>query len=591
MSLVRRAVDALSTRVIVGVVGCLTLAAPVSAQPCPGDCNGDGLVSLTEAVLAMRISLARGGAQLSDCPAADPGGDGVVSVGDAMRAGAAHDGGCGSAVTSAAGAVASGVGGSPSLEVSMESGAPGQVIEFSVTLHTAGEDIAGVEQEIHLDGLTPVLGCQVNPSINKSASAFALRPIGCTPGVTCNSLKALILSFTNVTPIADGSVLFRCQAQISGAAPGGIYLLDSRLEGAANPNGAEVILSGVDGSIVVAAAPTPTPTAVPVPASLILEKVRLKADTADRPGRDSGNISVRGVVNANDPFANFVEDIGASGLSVRVFGAGGVDETLPWGAADCDVHSTARGPRIRCLADDSGGKRKIDLRTTRVPNLFRAKLTARRLGFPLPLTAGTVAVVLTTTSFERSDTIGGCVVSGGGRKSICRESGFVPTPTPTLTSTPTPTLTFTVTSTPTETTIPPDDTTIVVGDAIGVPGGTVTFTVGLETGEAVAGTENELHLDPDVPLTFANCFVNPDIDKNLFYNISSPSDLKALVISLVNLDTIPNGSIMYSCEIGIGAGTTPDDYLIDCTEPGASDPSGNSLTTLCSDGSLTVQGE
>lgn len=565
------------------------MAQTATAQPCPGDCDADGQVSLAEAVLALRISLDRGGAQLSDCPAADVDLNGVVSVGDAMRAAAAMQNGCtGAAAAGSAGATTSGAGGTPFVEVSMESGAPGETVEFSVTLHTAGQDIAGVEQEIHLVGLTPVLGCQVNPAINKNASAFALRPSGCSPGVTCTSLKALILSFTNVDPIPDGSVLFTCEVSISGAAPGGVYPLDSRLEGAADPDGNEVLLDGVDGSISVAAVPTATPTPIPVQASLILEKVRLKADTADRPGRDNGTIAVVGVVNANDPFANFVEDIGASGLSVRVSGAGGVDEVLPWSAAECEVRAAAGGPRIRCSTADAAGKRKIDLRTTRVPNLFRAKLAAKRLGFPPPLTAGTVAVVLTTATFERSDTIGGCKLSGGGRKSTCRESGFVPTPTPTFTSTPTPTFTFTVTPTPTDTPILPDDTTIVVGDAIGVPGGTVAFTVGLETGEQVAATQNELHLDPGAPLSFVSCAVHPDLDKNLFYNISTPSDLTAIVISLVSLDPIPHGSTMYTCEIGIGATAPAADYLIDCTNPDASDPSGNPIATLCSDGTLTV---
>jgi hypothetical protein len=319
----------------------IALAAAAPAQPCPGDCDADGQVSLAEAVLAMRISLERGGAQLADCPAADTNLDGVVGVGDAMRAAAAMQNGCAGAASAASGAATSGVGGTPFVEVSMESGAPGQTVEFSVTLHTAGQDIAGVEQEIHLDGLTPVQGCQANPAIDKNASAFSLRPFGCAPGVTCTSLKALILSFSNVDPIPDGSVLFTCEAIVSGAAPGGTYPLDSRLEGAADPDGNEVLLDGVDGSISVAAVPTATPTPIPVQASLILEKVRLKADTADRPGRDNATVAVVGVVNANDPFASFVEDIGASGLSVRVFGAGGVDEVLPWSAGECEVRAAA----------------------------------------------------------------------------------------------------------------------------------------------------------------------------------------------------------------------------------------------------------
>jgi hypothetical protein len=377
--------------------------------------------------------------------------------------------------------------------------------------------------------------------------------------------------------------------QIAAAAPGGTYPLDSQLEGASDPSGNFIALEGIDGSISVAVPPTPTPTAVPVQASLILERSRLKADTATRPGRDNASIAVRGVVNANDPFASFVEDIDAGGLSARVYGAGGVDETLQWSAGDCEVRSTPRGPRIRCKAADGAGKRQADFRIMRIPNLFRAKIKAKRLGFPPPLTAGSVAVVISTTTFERADTIVDCKVSQNGRKSTCRESGFVPTPTPTFTATPTPTSTFTVTTVPTETPTPPDGTTIIVGSVSGLPGGTVSFTVGLETDAAIAGTENELHLDMGAPLSFVDCFVNPDIDKNLFLNISTPSDLKALVLNLASLDPIPNGSTMYTCRVGIHSGAPPADHVIDCTNPGASDPVGNEIPTDCSDGLITVQ--
>ena len=566
----------------------LVVASPAPGQSCPGDCNGNGAVSLQEAVLAMRIALDRGGAVVADCPAADSDLDGSVSVADALRVTMSYQSGCGSALSGAAAAATSGIAAMPSLEVSSASGAPGEVIAITSSLHTAGQDIAGVEQEIHVDGFTPFVSCAVNPAIDRTASAFALRPNGCMPGVSCTSIKALILSFSNLSPIPDGSVLFTCQVQISGAAPGGSYPLDSQLEGAASPFGDDVPIDAVDGLITVSVAPTATPTPVPVQASLILEKVRLKADTSSRPGRYNGQINARGVVNANDPFASFVEDIDARGISVRVFGAGGVDETLQWSEADCEINDTPRGPRIRCDATDAGGKRKVDFRTTRVPNLFRANLSAKRLDFPPPLTAGSVAVVITTTTFERSDRIGGCKVSRGGVKTTCRESGFVPTPTPTFTPTPIPTATFTTTPTPTDTPILPDGTTIVVGNAIGIAGGTVSFTVGLETDASIAGIENELHLDPGALLTFASCAVNPAIDKDLFLNISTPSDLKALVLSFASLDPIPNGSIMYSCEVGIGVGATAADYLIDCTDPGASDPSGNAIPTDCSDGVITV---
>jgi hypothetical protein len=73
----------------------------------------------------------------------------------------------------------------------------------------------------------------------------------------------------------------------------------------------------------------------------------------------------------------------------------------------------------------------------RTPNLFDVKLRARRLDFPIPLAALPVSVLVTTTSFDRSDTIGDCRVSGRQNQKVsCRESGFVPVPTPTPVPTP-----------------------------------------------------------------------------------------------------------------------------------------------------------
>lgn len=54
------------------------------AQPCPGDCNGDGRVTVDELVVAVRIAL--GSESPGACPAADRNGDGQVSIEDLIAA-------------------------------------------------------------------------------------------------------------------------------------------------------------------------------------------------------------------------------------------------------------------------------------------------------------------------------------------------------------------------------------------------------------------------------------------------------------------------------------------------------------------------
>jgi hypothetical protein len=61
------------------------------ADPCPGDCNRDRRVAVTELVTAVGIALER--QPLDDCPALDPGGDGA-DVGDLVGAVARAVDGC-----------------------------------------------------------------------------------------------------------------------------------------------------------------------------------------------------------------------------------------------------------------------------------------------------------------------------------------------------------------------------------------------------------------------------------------------------------------------------------------------------------------
>ena len=572
------------------LLGC---AQPLLGQPCAGDCNGDGEVTLHEVMLGVRISMDLGGASVSHCPSADVDGDGFIGVSDAVAASQALRHGCGGAPGASLQrrfAVVSGPA-APVIELTDETGSPGSQVTFSSILHTGGVAIAGIEQEIHVDPLTPLVSCATHPSASKTLSAV-LRPNGCTAGVDCTSMKALYLSFFDLDPIPDGETMFTCTVEILASAPDAVYTLDSRAEDGASPSGASVSVAGIDGSITVLTPPTltPTPTATPTPrnvaASLILQSLRFKADTATRPGRSNGSLRARGVVNANDPFAFFVEDIDASGLNIRVEGVGGVDELLHWGESDCEVRASARSTRIRCRAEDAAGKRRADFRTTSVPNLFRARVFASRLGFAPPLVAGTAQVTIATTTFQRADTIGDCRVRRRQRRARCRESGFVPTPT--QPPTPTPTFTATVTAPPTDTPFVPNGTFIVVGDATGMAGGTAVFTVGLETNAMVAGTENELHLSATEPITFINCVVDPGINKSLISSFPSPQDFRGIVISFSNLDPIPNASTMYSCEVAIGAGASLSDHLINCSAPGSSDPVGNAIATQCVDGTLTV---
>ncbi|HSP95953.1 MAG TPA: hypothetical protein VL049_01735 [Candidatus Dormibacteraeota bacterium] len=167
-------------------------------------------------------------------------------------------------------AAAAAVAGEPSVDVGSTSGAPGTQATFVVTLSTAGASVAGVQADIAFDSInTPLAAtgsgrpdCTVNPDIAKEATAFAFQPPGCS-GASCTAFRALVLSFSNVDPIPDGSVLYSCNVNIAAGAAAGSYPLIVSNVGMSTPDGQAIASTGTDGEVLVTGGPSPTPTATP----------------------------------------------------------------------------------------------------------------------------------------------------------------------------------------------------------------------------------------------------------------------------------------------------------------------------------------
>lgn len=163
--------------------------------------------------------------------------------------------------------------GIPSVDVGSASGAAGQQVMFAVSLSTAGAIVAGVQDDIAFDSInTPVAAtptgrpdCAVNPSIGKQATAFAFQPPGCS-GAACTAFRAIVISFSNVDPIPDGSVMYTCKVDIAAGAAAGTYPLTVSNVGMSTPDGQPIVSTGTSGEIIVGGGPSPTPTATPAPA-------------------------------------------------------------------------------------------------------------------------------------------------------------------------------------------------------------------------------------------------------------------------------------------------------------------------------------
>src|SRR5262245_11399735 len=153
----------------------------------------------------------------------------------------------------------SGGGGTPALALSNAKGRPGDVVSITVKLTTGGANIAGTQNDIVFDPKAITIAptakgrpdCAVNAQLGKEGTAFNFLPGGCSPGTTCNTVRALVLSLSNVGAIANGSVLYTCKVRISPQAARGTSKLGVERAGFSDPAGKAISGRGVEGTVTV----------------------------------------------------------------------------------------------------------------------------------------------------------------------------------------------------------------------------------------------------------------------------------------------------------------------------------------------------
>ena len=199
------------------------------------------------------------------------------------------------------------------IRIDSASGNRGQRVTFGVRLETAGQTIVGVQNDISFDSAIPIPtaisgkpDCQVNADIMKESTSLSFQPPGCTPGVSCTGIRAVVLS-TSLDhfddPIPDGALLYSCAVSISATAAAGLHPLACSNPGGSDPIGNSIATSCSAGSInvnVSGPTSTPTPTATPglVPAVVV-------GSTSGSPGSDAffsvvlstGGLEIAGVQN------------------------------------------------------------------------------------------------------------------------------------------------------------------------------------------------------------------------------------------------------------------------------------------------------
>jgi len=155
------------------------------------------------------------------------------------------------------------------LQVGSASGHPGDRVAITVRLDARGYAVAGAQNDILFGPAAPIApradgrpDCAVNPAIDKRSTVFAFLPADCAPG-SCDAVRALVLSFENNDPIADGSVLYTCQVAIASNAVPGTYAFASDNEEASTPDGQAIPAAAVGGSVTVLGAAVRAEVAAP----------------------------------------------------------------------------------------------------------------------------------------------------------------------------------------------------------------------------------------------------------------------------------------------------------------------------------------
>ena len=180
---------------------------------------------------------------------------------------------------------------------------------------------------------------------------------------------------------------------------------------------------------------------------------------------------------------------------------------------------------------------------------------------------------------------GAATPSGGAVRTDC--DGVIVVPG--RTSTPRPTATRTPMTTP------PRAQIILTGAF--VPGQTNAVRAILLSPVPVAGTQNDIGFDVAAARVVADasgrpdCTVNPAIDKdatgfNFLPNGCDPAidcqAVRAVVISIENVDAIPSGSLLYECNVAVEPDAPPGTGLR-CEEAGAAGLEGEAIPTGCND--------
>lgn len=388
----------------------------------------------------------------------------------------------------------------------------------------------------------------------------------------------------------DGGLLYVTTTQSTQSPLGQVAVIDTASKSLLTT----ILLDGWPTDVIVApappaAVPPPTPT-VPSTAAVLLRADNVEGVTGDvvpftvrldTYDREVGSVEAHLLSTTNEPFLQQPDGRPDCALAPGVAGTATFEFEPPscWGANCYSLHFVVRGIDATQSLPHSG-------------TLFTCSLWIR---FQWPAIAPLLLLHSTATAPDGAPI---AVTSGDGSVTVLSLDQATPRPTrtawPTATSTATPTLTATP--------LP----AVVSIDSIVVPAGTAraAMTIRLQTNAAhIAGEQNDIVVS-NPALVAANgdgapaCTVNPAINKpDTAFAFLPPGcqpdhgeciGIRSLVFAFDNVAAIPDGSVLYSCEVTL-LDTAPGVSLpLQLANVHASDPAGNAVPVVGQDGTLTI---
>lgn len=425
-------------------------------------------------------------------------------------------------------------------------GQPGELVNVAVSIDTAGQAVVGAQNDLYFGHDAAVAArangspeCAVNPEIHKDATSFVFQPVGCQPGVDCEAVRALVFALDNLDPIAPGATLYTCSVRITAdAPPGGPFLFATGVS-VSDAAGRALFAVGGNGQVFVGQPPF----------------------LCSGGGRDGGVCAIGG-------------DCGTGAcLSARGVCDGGDDN----GRVCCLGGTCATGVLPVCAQE----RPCVATQRLCIDGTRKGQACVRDAHCPGSRCASTRSYCASGDAFGFA-----CVDDLDCPQGACVTAPDQPTPIPT------------------STVDPAHAVSLRVGSAVGQPGNRVRVDISLEAnGYDVSGVQNDLLFDRRVPIAAQangrpDCAVNPAIDKGATSFAFQPpgcnvagdcEQLRALVISIDNSDPIADGSVLYSCMVAIPADAVPGTYALRAIDPVASDPMGNRLDALATDGQVVIE--